>query len=48
MQVTLSPHWKTDDKDVYIIHNFTDVRARVDFLTHGANVKNTSLLTAAV
>jgi len=44
MQVTLSEHWKPTDKDVYIIHNFTDVRARVDFLTAGDNIKNTTLV----
>ena len=44
MQVTLSPHWKPTDKDVYIIHNFTDVRAKVDFLTAGDSIKNTTLL----
>lgn len=27
MRIDLSPHWKTDDKDLYIVHNFTDVRA---------------------
>jgi hypothetical protein len=44
MQVTLSPHWKPTDKDIYIIHNFTDVRAKVDFLTAGDSIKNTTLL----
>jgi hypothetical protein len=33
MQVTLSPHWAPTDKNVYIVHNFTDVRAKVDFTT---------------
>jgi G8 domain/Right handed beta helix region len=44
MQVTLSPHWKPTDKDIYIIHNFTDVRVQVDFLTAGDNIKNLTLL----
>jgi hypothetical protein len=47
MQVDLSPHWKTTDKDVYFIHNFTDVRAKVEFLTAGDSIKNTTLLTTA-
>jgi hypothetical protein len=45
MQIDLSPHWKTTDKDVYLVHNFTDVRAQIDFLTGGDNIKNQSLLT---
>jgi hypothetical protein len=32
MQVSLSPHWKPTDKDVYIVHNFTDLRPRIDFI----------------
>ncbi len=47
MQVDLSPRWKPTDKDVYIIHNFTDVRAKVEFLTGGDNIKNTTLLTTS-
>jgi hypothetical protein len=38
MQVDLSPHWKPTDKDLYLIHNFTDVRAKIDFLTGGDNI----------
>jgi len=33
MQVTLSQHWAPEDKNVYLVHNFTDVRAKVDFVT---------------
>ena len=33
MQVTLSQHWASEDKNVYLVHNFTDVRAKVDFVT---------------
>ncbi len=40
MQVDLSPHWKPTDKSVYFMHNFTDVRAKVDFLTGGDNIQN--------
>ncbi len=32
IQLTLSPHWAPTDKNVYIVHNFTDVRAKVDFI----------------
>ena len=44
MQINLSPHWKTTDKDVYFIHNFTDVRAKIDFLTGGDNIQNETIL----
>jgi hypothetical protein len=40
MQIDFSPHWKTTDKDVYFVHNFTDVRAKYDFLTGRDNIKN--------
>jgi hypothetical protein len=40
MRVDLGATWKPTDKDVYIIHNFTDVRAKVDFLTGNDNIKN--------
>jgi hypothetical protein len=45
MQVTLSPHWNPNDKDLYLIHNFTDVRAKFDFLTGNDNIKNLTLLS---
>ena len=38
MQIDLSPHWKPTDKDLYLIHNFTDVRAKIDFLTGRDNI----------
>jgi hypothetical protein len=47
MQVDLSPHWKPTDANVYFVHNFTDVRAKVEFLTGGDTIKNTSLLATA-
>ncbi len=46
MQVTLSPHWNPNDKDLYLVHNFTDVRAKFDFLTGKDNIKNLTLLSA--
>jgi hypothetical protein len=45
MRVDLGATWKPTDKDVYIIHNFTDVRAKIDFLTGGDNIKNGTLLS---
>lgn len=44
MRIDFSPHWKATDKDVYFIHNFTDVRAKVDFLTGGDNIQNQTIL----
>jgi hypothetical protein len=32
MQVTLSNQWLPTDKDVYLVHNFTDKRAKIDFI----------------
>jgi hypothetical protein len=46
MRITLSPHWNPNDKDLYLIHNFTDVRAKFEFLTGKDNIKNQSLLSA--
>ncbi len=43
MQINLSPHWKTTDKDVYFVHNFTDVRVKYDFLTAGQKNLNGTL-----
>lgn len=47
MQVDLSPHWKPTDKDIYLIHNFTDVRAKIEFLTGGDSILNKTLLTTS-
>jgi hypothetical protein len=38
MQCDLSPRWSPADKDLYLIHNFTDVRVKMDFLTGGDNI----------
>ena len=38
MQVTLSNHWAPTDKNVYLVHNFTDVRAKVDFITSALDI----------
>lgn len=46
MQVTLASPWSPTDKSVYIIHNFTDVRAKVDFIMpKGDIVPNATLLS---
>ena len=48
MEVDLSERWLPTDRDVYIVHNFTDVRAKYDFLTGGDNIKNLTLLSKNV
>ena len=45
MQVDLSPLWKPTDKDVYIIHNFTDLRSKIDFYTGGDHIDTGTLLS---
>lgn len=44
MQVTLSPLWSPTDKDVYIVHNFTDIRAKVDFIVSTGGQKPDKIL----
>ena len=43
MQMTLSPRWEATDKDVYFIFNFTDVRAKVDFIIGNEIIKNETI-----
>lgn len=31
MQYTLSERWEPFDKDIYLLHNFTDIRAEINF-----------------
>ena len=45
MQADLSPHWKVAGKGLCVVHNFTDVRAKVDFLIGGDNILNETLLS---
>ena len=45
MEMDPSIRWLPTDRDVYIVHNFTDVRAKFDFLTGGDNIKNMTLLS---
>jgi hypothetical protein len=30
MQITLSDRWEETDKNIYLVHNYTDVRALMD------------------
>jgi hypothetical protein len=41
----LSPKWLPTDNSIYIVNNFTDVRASIDFFTGGDNIKNLTLLS---
>jgi len=45
MQMDLSPKWLPTDNSIYFVHNFSDVRASIDFLTGGDNIKNLTLLS---
>lgn len=45
--MTLSPLWDVNDKDIRFVFNFTDVRAKVDFLTGNDNIKNETLLSSS-
>ena len=45
MQLDLSSKWQPDDLNLYLIFNFTDVRAQVDVITGNVTVPNATLLT---
>jgi hypothetical protein len=30
LQIDLSQNWKVEDKDIYLVHNWTDIRAAID------------------
>jgi hypothetical protein len=47
MWIDLSPLWSPADKDLYLIHNFTDTRSKIDFLTGGDNILSGSLLSTS-
>jgi len=43
MNMRLSEEWLEDDKPVYFVHNFTDVRAEINVTVAGKQVLNDSL-----
>lgn len=43
MQFELSKKWIPNDKSIYFVHNFTDVREGVDVETGGEKIENTTL-----
>ncbi|CDW80878.1 ipt tig domain containing protein [Stylonychia lemnae] len=43
MQIDLSNRWTTSDKDIYFMYNFTDVRAKVEFIS-GESIQNNATL----
>jgi hypothetical protein len=47
MRMTMSERWSVSDKDVYIVMNFTDIRAAIDMVTPAGNVSNATLLNVA-
>lgn len=47
MRFDLSSRWTTTDKNLYLVHNFTDIRAQVEFKTAGLTIENGTLLDKA-
>ena len=45
--IKLSSRWVSTDKGVYLIHNFTDVRAKFDVITGGDYIENKTLINKA-
>ena len=43
MQLTLSERWRPTDKNIYLIHNFTDVRQAIDFVVDGEKIENNTI-----
>jgi len=48
MNVQLSERWAESDKSIYFVHNFTDVREKMDVSVNGlpidsANMKNDTI-----
>lgn len=45
MQIDPSPKWEETDKNVKIVFNYTDVRAKVDVIVGGKTIENSTLIT---
>lgn len=45
MSFLQSNKWKVADKNVILVHNFTDTRSAYDFITGGDNIKNGTLFS---
>lgn len=43
LRLDLSERWNDDDKNIYFIHNFTDVRAAIDVKVNGVLFENDTL-----
>jgi len=43
MRVELDEHWMENDKTIYFVHNFTDVRAAIDVTLDGVKIENNTL-----
>lgn len=46
MQFDLSSRWTSTDKPIHFVHNFTDVRESIDFITGGEIVANGTFVTS--
>jgi hypothetical protein len=47
MLLELSPKWQPSDKGINMVMNFTDIRAKVEVITGGDFIENTTLTTKA-
>jgi hypothetical protein len=45
MLLDLSPRWSPSDKGINLVMNFTDIRAKVEVITGGDYIENTTLTT---
>ena len=43
MTLTLSERWQETDKSIYLVHNFTDVRAGIEVRYNGELVENNTI-----
>lgn len=48
MEITQSTRWRETDRELYIKHNFTDVRAAIDVRMNGGNLTENDTIAAAV
>ena len=48
MQVKLSERWAEDDKHVYFVHNFTDVRQKMDVSVNGMKIDSENFLNDTI
>lgn len=45
MKVTLSERWRSTDKSIYLVHNFTDVREAINVTVNNELIANNTIPT---